>query len=605
MFAAGIAALWLLFAVMATLAPTQLDDWYEVAWHHHHQLTLSGVLEFARYNYFNYNPRPGEVLLLVVNGPRILHVLITPVFQIALVFVIHILARGRWPRADRATLAELLVTQAMIWLVIPIPGPMYFYRPYTTNYLFASCIQLSLFVPFRLELCRPGPTRWWLAPLLAVWGVAGGMTNEHTGPAAIVVAIGLAIGAWRHRRLRPWMVTAALGLVAGYLLLYFAPGQTKRYAGVATDISPLKTIRGHGLFGCARIVGMVVAEARAGLALVVALAVIARRRVRDIAAGLDRQVLGTMLVAIAAAAMTTVTIFASPVIEDRVLFASCLLLTVALVAGTTVVWPEPRVRRLLIGFSAGVFVLYAAGFVTVYRDLAAESADRIARLDRAGPSDVVRLAPSAWPHRNMWTYGEDLQWAYMREFVAHRVFGVDQVELSPLPAAGQPNPPERPHVAVTFDPPIDARAARPDWPLWQSIPTQWPWTVREIRESLAELDAVPGHRLRAIDVTVTPATRGLPAGKPVYLVRWRDGQFSRIDGRTRPDEHGWTYLGMDAADLPLAPTEAWLSACGETRPVEIRRVGGELRLPAALQCFGNHTLYVCDATTCWLAGRFW
>ena len=78
-FAAGVAALWLLFVAMALLTPTQLDDWYEVAWHRRHPFTLANIAEFARYNYFNYNPRPGEVLLLVVNGPRILHVLITPV----------------------------------------------------------------------------------------------------------------------------------------------------------------------------------------------------------------------------------------------------------------------------------------------------------------------------------------------------------------------------------------------------------------------------------------------------------------------------------------------------------------------------------------------
>src|SRR5205823_2181373 len=80
------------------------------------------------------------------------------------------------------------------------------------------------------------------------------------------------------------------------------------------------------------------------------------------------------------------------------------------------------------------------------------------------------------------------------------------------------HPPERPQIAAVFEPPVDARAARPDWPLWTSIPTQWPWAVREIRESLSELDTIPGHRLRAIDVTVVPATEGLPAGKPLYLV---------------------------------------------------------------------------------------
>jgi hypothetical protein len=602
---AGMVALWAFFAAMATMTPPQLDDWYEVAWLRHHDFTVGNILEFARYNYVNYNPRLGETFLLLVNGPRIVHVLITPAFEVLLLVVVHVLARGRWPRADRTTLAELAIAQAMIWLVIPIPGPMYFYRPYTTNYLFASCIQLGLFIPFRLELKRPGPARWWLAPILGVWGVAGGMTNEHTGPAAIAVALGLVVGAWRRRRVRPWMPSAALGLIAGYLLLYFAPGQTKRYAGLATDISPIKTILDHGFSGCTYIAGAVVSEAWAGLAAAVALALIARRRARDAGGALDRETIAVIVVATAGALLITITTFASPIVENRVMFAACLLLTVALVAATTVAWHEPRTRRLLVAMAGGVLVFYMTGFAIVSRRVATEASDRVAALERAAPDEVVRAEPATWPRLDIWTYGEDLQWAYMREFVAHRVFDVAGLELVPLPAGAQPTPPEQRQIAVEFDPPVDARAARPAWPLWRFVPTQWPWVVREIRETLADLDAIPGHRLRAIDVTVVPASRGLPAGKPIYLVRWRQGAFLRVDGRIKDDENGWPYLTIAGPDLPLDPTEAWLSACGETRPAEIRRVDGDIRLPIAYQCSGNHTLYVCDASACWLAGRFW
>jgi hypothetical protein len=608
MFTAGAIALWGFFVAMALWTPTQLDDWYEVAWHRHHAFDLTGILEFARYNYANYNPRPGETFLLLVNGPRIVHVLITPAFEVALLIVVHVLARGRWPRADRTTLAELAVAQAVIWLVSPLPGAMYFYRPYTTNYLFASCVQLAMFIPFRLELERPDgrrPAQWWLTPLLLAWGVAAGMTNEHTGPAAIAIALGLVGYAHRRSRLRPWMVAAALGLVVGYLLLYFAPGQTRRYAGLATDISPIRTIREHGLFGCLRILGAVVYEVQNGLALVVGLGLLARRRARDAAGALDGPAVAVILVALAGAVMITVTTFASPITEDRVRFAACMLVAVGLVAATSVAWREPLARRLLVGAAAALLAFYVAGFAVVYRGLAADSADRIAALERAAPGEVVHVAPTRWPHRDIWGYGEDLQWAYMREFVAHRVYGVGGLELSPLPSGGQPSPPERSEVAVAYDPPIDARTARPDWPLWQFVPTQWPWVVREIRETLAQLDAVPGHRLRAIDVTVVPVTSGMPAGKPVYLVRWQGGKFLRIDARNKPDERGWFHFVMDQSDLPLEPTEGWVSACGQTRPVEIRRRGDELWVPTSLSCSGNHTVYLCDQTACWLAGRYW
>ena len=47
----------------------------------------------------------------------------------------------------------------MIWLVIPIPGIMYFYRPFATNYLWAFTITLALFVPYRLALAGDSAPR--------------------------------------------------------------------------------------------------------------------------------------------------------------------------------------------------------------------------------------------------------------------------------------------------------------------------------------------------------------------------------------------------------------------------------------------------------------
>src|SRR5262249_55706226 len=160
------------------------------------------------------------------------------------------------------------------------------------------------------------------------------------------------------------------------------------------------------------------------------------------------QTIGVMVIVLAFAAMITVTTFASPIIEDRVMFAACLLLTVALVAASQVAWREPRTRAALIAIGAGVLLYHAIGFVVIYRGLVVESAARIAALRRAAPGQIVEVPPSTWPRHDNWAYGEDLQWAYMREFVAHRVFDVGGLELAPRPALAQPTPPERMHVEV-------------------------------------------------------------------------------------------------------------------------------------------------------------
>jgi len=318
----------------------------------------------------------------------------------------------------------------------------------------------------------------------------------------------------------------------------------------------------------------------------------------------DDRSLAVIVIAVAGAAMITITTFASPIIEDRVMLAACLLLAIAFLTATAIPWRVTETRRALIAIATAVVLYHVVGFVVVYRGLYAESQARIAALEQARPGELVQLPPSDYAQRDNWSYGEDLQWAYMREFVAHRVYDLGGLELTPRPGGAQPTPPEHMRVEVTYEPPLDARAARPDWPLWRFIPTQWPWIVREIRESLAYLDAVPGHHLRAIDVTVLPATPGLPA-KPLYIVRWKDGAFSRIDARNGKDDRGWPYLTIKDKRLPLDPTEAWLSACGHTRPIPVLRVEDDLRLPVEYDCADNHTLYVCDQAVCWLAGRYW
>src|SRR5215467_5379284 len=109
---------------------------------------------------------------------------------------------------------------------------------------------LALFAPYRLALARPHSSpRTWLAPIMFVVGWCAGMGNEHTGPTAMLaMAIFLAY-AYRKRRLRIWMIAGALGLYIGYPMLFFAPGQALRYAGMATKSSPLHVLAERGISG--------------------------------------------------------------------------------------------------------------------------------------------------------------------------------------------------------------------------------------------------------------------------------------------------------------------------------------------------------------------
>ncbi|HTR54288.1 MAG TPA: DUF6056 family protein [Kofleriaceae bacterium] len=586
---------------MASWAVPQLDDWYEVAWIDRHGFGLASVVDLARYNFHNYNPRIGEVLLLVLNGPRILHCVITPALQLGLLVTCFVLAHGAWPRATARDLARLIGLQALIWLVIPIPGVIYFYRPYTANYLFATCLQLSLLALFRLALTRTdAPRRAWLAPITLAWGVLAGMGNEHTGPTAIVAAIAFAAWAWRWHRARAWMICGVIGLAIGFALLVLAPGQSVRYAGLTSGTHPFRTMLARGIDGNAKFLGDYLVEVAPGVALVLITGLCAVARRRETVAVLSRAIAIRIALAIAAAVGIVATMFASPIVEDRLFFAPCVVTAIALAMGASVAWEEPRARKALVAGSTAVVVINAIGFALTYREVAERTQDRIATFERTGTEAIASVAPASGWERDHWQFGEDLRYAYLRELLSHRVFDMRAIELAGAPAWSQPNPLETTHVSFDFDPPL----FEPVSVLEPDPPTQWAWMVRELREVWTELSSLPGHELRAIDATVTPMVP-LPGNRRIHLVTWHGGAFERIDAHTRSDPQGWPYAWADRRQVPIEPMEAWIEACGRAWPGELARTDREVRVSIRYQCAGNHTIYLCDASECWLAWRYW
>src|SRR5258706_2740524 len=128
-FVAAVAGLWLVFFVQAVSSPILLDDWFQLRYWRDHAFTPSALWEYGRHNYFHYNPRIGEVLLAIVDGSRVIHVIVTPIIQLGAAVTAFTIAFARWPRRTLHDLQLLLFVPVMIWLVIPIPGIIYFYRP--------------------------------------------------------------------------------------------------------------------------------------------------------------------------------------------------------------------------------------------------------------------------------------------------------------------------------------------------------------------------------------------------------------------------------------------------------------------------------------------
>jgi hypothetical protein len=611
-FWAVVAGLWLVLAVMAYLTPIILDDWYQVGWLRTHDLTISGVLGYARYNYFHYNPRLGETLLLVVNGPRVIHVVLTPLVELALVFVVHAIALGRWPAPNARDARAIAIIQALLWLAAPAPGLLWFYRPFTTNYLYGFTLQLSLFAPYRFALAGRVPASWWRAPAMLALGFAAGMTNEHTGPSSIlalgacvvIIARRHAIARWAQRA---WLAAGALGLFLGYAALYFAPGQHERYGGTAAGTTPLGSLADRGLEGGYTAFARLFVHAQLAPLLAFAVIVVAAWRARrrgEAAPGLDRDRALAIAGLVAWASAITGTLLLSPLIGERMYFAPAVLLIVACVIAIDAFAAGDRaVARAAGGIAAAVLAVHAVVFVRVQLEAHDDAADRYARLERAAPGSIAVVPPFHRVPRSRWFWGDDFVYASLREYVAHEVFGLGGIEIEGAPRWAEPTPPYRFAIAYRYESPLDRAALAAAVPLPDYTPTFWEWVIAQQRKLLPSLVQVGDHALREIDVTVVsddPAVRAAAQGRPIYADRWRDGRWSFVYGRHQHDPAGWPRLSFVPVTLPDGLHDSYLIACGTSAPITVDAAHTDVDF--APRCESTHVALLCTPTECWLGG---
>jgi Family of unknown function (DUF6056) len=613
-FWGALFGLWLLFFVQAWNTPAVLDDWYQYPYWRKHEFSAEAILSFGYYNYFHFNPRVGDVFLLMVNGPPAVHLILTPLVEVGVLIVMFAIAFGRWPRASFRDLQLLLVVQVLLWVISPIPGIIYFYRPFTTNYLWAFGITMMLFIPYRFALLRgAGPKRWWLVPLMLVLGWVAGMCNEHTGPAAMVAIAIFIVVAWKRKQLRAWMIAGGVGLFIGYPMLFFAPGQALRYAGMATHYTPGNLLKLRGLDGCFEIILEFVAESQNGIILML-LAVLVylrayRKRGADVPVMPRLQVLTAALFVIAAGSIV-VTLFASPTSTERLFLAPAILLVCAFAVLIERMFEEPAVKKFLVITCTIIFAYHAVRFVWVYAIAKSENDDRIAKLRDAPDDAEVEIEPYSQQRRTRWFWGDDFRYASLREYVSNEVFDLKSIGYDRHLRWAEPIAPEH-YVAVrTYDPPLAPEVAKTIAPV-RYIPTYWEWTMSQWRKLLAttNVDDVPGHKLVRYDVLAENTQLDDPKKRPIYVITWTpaDG-FTFIDGRPDDDELAQPYVRVWQESVPNNWTESYVVDCGKTHKVEPipddREHIGPM-LPVSLDCRGVHIAIMCEPDRCWIAGKYW
>lgn len=434
---AVLVPIWIAFALCAYWEPVLRDGWGHLDWHRQYHVNPGMLWRALDEDWRLGNPRLGQVLALLAFTPGAWHVAITPLAELGLFALLTALVLGRWPsprRSDDALLFALIV--ALIGVCAPQIGPQLFYRPVAGNYTHSFALNLLWLVPYRFEVEAPRAERPWLAPLLAVLGVAAGLCNEHTGP-AFLAAAAFAVIACRRRgdRIRIWMIAGLVGFLVGYVLLMMAPGQSLRYEGLAQKATMLERISDRGLGANLMIVGkLLIALWPAGIALALGAAAARWSRPPPLARG-QRMVL---LAGAAAGLLTALALLASPKLGPRLYFASVALCCASaagwigsrLAAGPRKPAAEPLARRMRAGcavLAGGAIAYVLAMLVTTYHAIGPQGAARLAALTHAAPRSAVVVPPYAVP-KGRWFLGEDFDSDELRAVVAD-IYGLASVSL--------------------------------------------------------------------------------------------------------------------------------------------------------------------------------
>jgi hypothetical protein len=441
----GVAA-WLAVLVPLTVVLVLCLHWEPVlrdSWGHFLWFRAGGVVdELAVIGnswgaYQVGNPRLGQFFTFFLFSSEVLHVGATTAMVLTYLWLLTALALGRspsWRRADDAWLMLALVAMALV--AVPQIGPMFFYRAFVGNYVYGFCFHLVLYLPYRGFARASGRRPGWWAPALLMWGLLAGLTNEHTGPASIVALAG-AIVWFRHRgdRLAAWMFAGLGGLVAGYLLLYFAPGQSIRYGGQGAQLSLMGRVLARSPLE-SLLLPLPLAIAAASLAPWGLLAAWARRRRPTALPAAER---GLALVVLGTAALMVLALYGSPRVGKRLFFAPSSLLLVAVA-----VWLRPalqvqRARHALLALSTAAALYGAVSLLRTYRVLAGEFEERMRLLDGGVGRDVV--VPRYTEPQSRWFFGDDLRAAPLRGLIAEQL-GLRSLQLAPE-VAGDANPDKR------------------------------------------------------------------------------------------------------------------------------------------------------------------
>lgn len=543
LFFVYVAVTFLHIAYVVNHEPFAFDAWNVAIDSDAKPATVSRFFDFWHKMYTSSNPRIGQPFAYLAYKVTGFAEVGTALAYLAIVLAGFMLGTGRRPSLkDGRDLATLSIGLGFLWFAAPNFPAYMFCRAYATNYMWAAAAELWLLVGLRL-IVPAAPKRSSALALAGffVLGVVSGMGNEHVGPTLIVLVLGYGLWILRRYRTRPLLLWVGFaGLVTGYMLMFFAPGQSQRYEGLAERYTLVQQILVRGLRGNVDIY-INLLEGIAPLLMmtlaIIAVGTIAERRAEsdDVTVGRaeQRNALIILILALAAASLITATVFASPKLGARFYMHSGFIVLSAVLGLARAYLFRPGSYGLFIGVALLASIYAGLRTIPMYTRMSAASDTRLAELQAIPPGG--KYTAKAWEQiaENWWALGDDMRDQKKQELVAN-YFGLQRVLFR---GSDQWRTLGVTDVKLTMHYELDKPACLDEF---DQLDLQ-PYVGRDIEalhhsflDRITEIELVTGVQVRTIDLRAVFLGEQPPMpSRTVYVAKWDDGKLEGYTARLR------------------------------------------------------------------------
>ena len=441
LFVAYVAATALHIGWIMAHEPFSFDAWNIAVDTQAQPFSVGRFFRYWAFEYTHSNPRLGQPLTYLAYKLEYFAVIATPVAVMGLSLAVLVLGTGRWPRWRRGRdLALYAIAIGFLWFSLPQVGKTVLSRAYGANYLYTAVVQLWFLVPLRAMLARASTAGAWPRTAAAPNGAAvpstaqcvaylfagflAGTCNEHTGPTLCLFMVGYGVllrrrGDAPEARARSRFVLAgAAGAVLGFAAIFFAPGQTERYDGLAQHTSLFGRLLQRGIVGNLEIYRELLLAAAPLLGLLVIAAVIGLSdEVDPVARAARRRAFHLVSLAMIAATLITATVFVSPKLGPRFFLMSMSLLLAGFIGVADVLLTTPRRLAGFVALAVAASVYAGARTIGLFSRVSRQGHERIAALERSTPGTFFTAESFEQVEDSWWFLGDDFRDILKRELV--------------------------------------------------------------------------------------------------------------------------------------------------------------------------------------------